>query len=948
MAKKSARMEDLRAKNTQLESELEKQAAEVREVNMRQETSQLRHEEALKKSEENNKRMEERLAALVTNQVKNNTKGMEVKISGMEEKMSSLDGKINNLTVLLERALKLQTENLNTGTMTPHSESSSKIDGENSKHSKGETKNQDKEPPEKDNCIEMIEEEYQWVLENCKNKEKDPPKHDNYRSGSIHHLPKIDFPHFDGEDPVNWLMGCNHYFEMYQVEDGYKTRLAVMHFSPDMKEWYKGINKGDYPLPWTVLVEKLFIRFKGGRKQHPIEEFKRCHQTNKVDEYVKQFERIKSRVLQVTCSFSKDDFLMGFISGLREDIRGMMKLLKPPSLMDAYDYALQYEETQESQSRRMRMGVKQSVTLNNTAMRKRPEEWKREGSNNTGGYKGGNNNNNNKLSLEQKTALGLCYNCHERYYPGHKCTKEAVNVICEQEKGNLEEVGWKDEVSNEEEMEDEGVEQAIISMHTDKERSKLTSMKFKGQIEHISICALLDSGSTHSFINPEIIKELQLPVKQTNPMVVMVANGSKMVTYTRCDALNFSIQGQTFEKDVRLLTVQGYDMILGLDWLMGLGPMQVDWSKGKLEFNKGGKTVTLQVRAEKAEIKLLNGQLNINKELKQGNEILIAHLFKVSEDVTGSEEIHPELKQVLGNYADLFEEPNGLPPTRQIDHQIPLVSEAKSSTIQPSTSPYASPVLLVKKKDGGWRMCVDYRNLNEQTVKDKFPIPIIEDILDELNGSRYFSKLDLRSGYHQIRMKSEDVHKTAFRTHEGHYKFLVMPFGLSNAPATFQSLMNHIFKQHLRKFILVFFDDILIYSKSLNKHKQHLQMALNILRDHKLYAKLSKCEFGVERLEYLGHVISADGVATDPKKIDIMQQWPQPKNVKELRSFLGLTGYYRRFVKGYGVIAKPLSDQLRKNVFCWTEEATVAFNKLKQAMITAPVLAMSNFNQPFV
>ncbi|KAJ3698219.1 hypothetical protein LUZ61_001924 [Rhynchospora tenuis] len=718
---------------------------------------------------------------------------------------------------------------------------------------------------------------------------------------------------------------------MYQVDDSYKTRLAVMHFSPKIKEWYKGINKWDYPLPWSVLVEKLFNRFKGGRKQHPIEEFKRCHQVSKVEEYVKQFERIKSRVLQVTGAFSEEDFMVGFVSGLREDIRGMVKLLKPPTLIDAYEYALQYEETQDSQSRRLRMSNKQTVIPANTANRNKPVEWKREGSNTGGGYKG-SNSNTNKLSLEQKRALGLCYNCHERYFPGHKCAKEAVHLISGEETDKAEEEwGEEEEVSEEDDM-GASIEQAIISMHSDKENNKLSSMKFKGQIGHIPICALLDSGSTHSFINPDIIKELQLPIKHTNPMVVMVANGGKMVTDTRCDALSFSLQGQPFEKDVRLLAVQGYDMVLGLDWLMGLGPMQIDWSKGKLEFKKGGKPITLQ------------------------------------KDIT------PELKEVLNQYAELFEEPKGLPPKRSIDHQIPLIPGAKpvnlrpyrysyfqkleietiveelvnSGVIQPSTSPYASPVLLVKKKNGGWRMCIDYRRLNDSTVKDKFPIPIIEDLLDELHGSKYFSKLDLRSGYHQIRMNEGDVHKTAFRTHEGHYEFLVMPFGLSNAPATFQSLMNHIFKQHSRRFILVFFDDILIYSRSLEEHKKHLQIALKILKSNKLFAKWSKCEFGVERLEYLGNVISVEGVATDPKKIEVMQNWPQPRNVKELRSFLGLTGYYRKFIKGYGTIAKPLSDQLKKNSFNWSEPATQAFNQLKESLVTAPVLAMPDFNQPFV
>ena len=255
----------------------------------------------------------------------------------------------------------------------------------------------------------------------------------------------------------------------------------------------------------------------------------------------------------------------------------------------------------------------------------------------------------------------------------------------------------------------------------------------------------------------------------------------------------------------------------------------------------------------------------------------------------------------------------------------------------------------MKKKDGTLRLCIDYRELNKVTIKNKYPLPRIEDLFDQLQGASYFSKIDLRSGYHQLKIKEEDIPKTAFRTRYGHYEFLVMPFGLTNAPAAFMDLMNRIFKEYLDQFVIVFIDDILIYSRSKEEHERHLRTVLQTLREKKLFAKFKKCEFWLGNVSFLGHIISKEGIAVDPGKIEAIKSWPTPTNVKEVRSFLGLAGYYQRFVEGFSKIALPLTQLTRKNVkFQWSDERERSFQELKKRLITAPILTIPDGSEGMV
>jgi hypothetical protein len=268
--------------------------------------------------------------------------------------------------------------------------------------------------------------------------------------------------------------------------------------------------------------------------------------------------------------------------------------------------------------------------------------------------------------------------------------------------------------------------------------------------------------------------------------------------------------------------------------------------------------------------------------------------------------------------------------------------------IRPSTSPWAARVLFVEKKDKTKRMCIEYRSLNEVTIKNKYPLPRIEDLFNQLRGASVFSKIDPRSGYHQLRIQPSDIPKTTFITKYGLYEFMVMSFGLTNAPAYFMYLMNSVFMDYLDKFVVVFIDDILVYSQNEQEHEEHLRKVLQRLRDCQLYAKLSKCEFWINEILFLGHIINREGLAIAPKKVTAIMDWKAPKDVRGIKSFIGMDGYYRRFIEGFSKISRPMIAMLAKKVeFKWTPACQKSFETLKEKLTTAPILILPDVHKPF-
>ncbi|GJR19767.1 putative reverse transcriptase domain-containing protein [Tanacetum coccineum] len=361
--------------------------------------------------------------------------------------------------------------------------------------------------------------------------------------------------------------------------------------------------------------------------------------------------------------------------------------------------------------------------------------------------------------------------------------------------------------------------------------------------------------------------------------------------------------------------------------------------------------------------------------MAKGCQIFLAQISaKKEEDKSKGKQLKDV--PIVREFPEVFpEDLPGLPPARLVEFQIDLIPESvpvaqapyrlapskmkelskqlqelfDKGFIRPSSSPWGASVLFIKKKDGSFRMCIDYRELNKLTMKNRYPLPRIDDLFDQLQGSNIYSKIDLRSGYHQLRVREQDIPKTALRTRYGHYEFQVMPFGLTNAPAVFMDLMNRVCKPYLDKFIIVFIDDILIYSKDKKEHEEHLKAILELLKKEKLYAKFSKCEFWIPRVQFLGHVIDSRGIHVDPAKIESIKDWASPKTPTEICQFLGLAGYYRRFIEGFLKIAKSMTKLTQKGVkFDWGEKEENAFQLIKQKLCSAPILALPEGSEDFV
>ncbi|CAL8465899.1 g5435 [Coccomyxa elongata] len=527
----------------------------------------------------------------------------------------------------------------------------------------------------------------------------------------------------------------------------------------------------------------------------------------------------------------------------------------------------------------------------------------------------------------------------------------------------------------------------VGAVDADKEEDREHSLlRYTGTLCGRPARILIDSGASHNIVAAKWMRQHNIKGQlESGKRQVKFGNGetdSTSETLRQAKLRLSRAYGERLDFSVAGLDID-YDLILGKPWLYARNP-HINWRADKVSFDYLGQRITLSCTLPHQSRQVLLTFMEAEDLIDNGAKWFALDARIRPEDEEGDKPKDPlnglkanrenlsTAKRILTDYIDVFPlDLSGLPPERPVEHAIDLepghephnrppfrLSEVEweecrkqirelqdKGHIRPSTSPYGAPILFVKKKDGSFRMCIDYRALNKATIKNAYPMPRIDDLLDRLKGATVFSKMDLRSGYHQVRIREGDEYKTGFRTRDGHYEFTVMPFGLCNAPATFQRLMNGVLPD-MGDFVQVYLDDILVFSKTEEEHEQHLRRVLERLREHRLFAKLSKCEFYMREVEFLGHKVSEEGISVEEEKVAAIREWPTPKNPTDVRAFLGLAGFYRRFIHHFTNIALPLHDLTRKDVaFKWEARHESAFQQLKRALCEAPVLAIADSAQ---
>lgn len=737
--------------------------------------------------------------------------------------------------------------------------------------------------------------------------------------------------------------------------------------------------------PWQDFSAAVCARFERDQHNHLLRQFFHIKQLDTDTEYVEHFDSLMHQILAHDPLFSPSAIVNRFIDGLASNIRAVVFIHRPLDLDTAVSLALLQEEmltptgipissisgdqfTSKNMQRSMPVSAALLPRINQEGQRKTiiPEHNRT-----MAGEKRPAEERKASALMAYRKAKGLCYKCGSRWGPTHKCGDTVPLHMVEELWQLFEQSGVSDDPVSA--QEDSGDDLMVLSFQAIHGTEAPQTIKLMATLFSKKVIMLVDSGSSSSFISQPLAALGPSLELLPHPVQVKVANGQAIWCTHYLPHCKVCLPNHSFFIDLKVLPLQCYDIILGMDWLSTHCPMEIHWQDKWLAFQQDQQRVILQ------------GQLSDNYSIEPVSASQLHHLdtldelwctltLRQSTEPTQADPLPKKIEQLITRFASLFDPPNGLPPNRSHYHTIPLVQGAtpfrirpyrynpaqkdeierqvadllSKGMIQPSCSPYASPIILARKKTGDWRLCIDYRHLNSLTIKNKYPLPVMDELLDELQGAVWFTSLDLSSGYHQIPMDPKDIPKTAFQTHNGHFEYKVMPYGVTGGPTTFQLTMNSVLAPLLSKCVVVFIDDILIFSKNWDDHLLHIRTVFSILDQNQFKVNLSKCSFAQQKLHYLGHVISHEGVATDPTKVIAIKSWPTPRNAKDIRSFLGLAGYYRKFIKNFGIISRPLTNLLKKGqLFVWHADHETSFKVLKEALVTTPVLALPDFTKQF-
>ena len=776
---------------------------------------------------------------------------------------------------------------------------------------------------------------------------------------------------YDPDGAQIWLKEIEKIFRVMTCTEAQKVQFGTHMLSEEAENWWDNtrqrIEVPGAEMTWvrfkTAFLEKYFPADVRCKKEMEFLELKQGNMS--VADYASKFEELVQYCPHYNNADAEESKCVKFENGLRPEIKqgiGYQEIRRFPTLVNKCRI---FDEDSKARTAHYK-----SLSEKKNKDRGSP-------------YASPNGKGKQKVVDEKKPSgggspiAGKCFKCGE---PGHRadsCTKKVLRCFrCGQAGHRVTECkdagptcfncGEKGHISSQ----CSKPKKAATAAHTTGRVFALSGAEapkednlIKGTclINNVELLAIVDTGATHSFISYECATRIGVIMSSLGGSMVIdtPANGS-VKTSVVCRSCHLTIFEREFVVDLVCLPLHQIDIILGMNWL-GFYGVFIDCYRKTVRFSEVG---------ENDEARFLSAR-QVGEFVKDE-----AQIFALFASLQADKKVVSVDLPVVCEFQDVFpEDVSDLPPEREVEFAIDLVPgtspvsmspyrmsatelvELKKQLeellekkfVRPSVSPWGAPVLLVKKKEGTMRLCVDYRQLNKVTIKNRYPLPRIDDLMDQLVGAHVFSKIDLRSGYHQIRVKSDDIAKTAFRTRYGHYEYTVMPFGVSNAPGVFMEYMNRIFHPYLDNFVVVFIDDILIYSKTEEEHAGHLRIVLQVLREKKLYAKLSKCEFWLKEVSFLGHVISSGGISVDPAKVVAVLQWETPKSATEIRSFLGLAGYYRRFIEGFSKLALPLTQLTKKGqVYVWDAACEASFVELKRRLTSAPVLILPNPGEPFV